>query len=84
VTKNRTLTPDVKSQVISLGAEQTLFSELLSLRIGAFKNTADANSNITPTAGFGLRLWALRADFAAGYDFKEGGAIASGTLAMTF
>lgn len=46
VTKNKTLVPDIKSRVISVGAEQTILSELLSLRIGAFKNTADANSYI--------------------------------------
>jgi hypothetical protein len=84
VTKNKTLVPDLKSRVISVGAEQTILSELLSLRIGAFKNTADANSYITPTAGFGIRLFALRVDVAGGYDFREGGAIASGTVAMTF
>lgn len=84
VTKNKTLVPDIKSQVISLGAEQTIFSELLSLRVGAFKNTADANSYITPTAGIGLRLFALRVDIGGGYDFRERGALASGTVAMTF
>lgn len=84
VTKNRTLTPDVKSQVFSVGAEQTIFSELLSLRIGAFKNTADANATITPTAGLGLRLWALRMEVGGGYDFKESSAIVSGTVAMVF
>lgn len=84
IISNRTLTPGVKSQVLSVGAEQTIFSELFSLRAGAFKNTADANSYITPTAGFGLRLWALRVDVGAGYDFRERGALASGTVAMTF
>lgn len=84
VTKNRTLTPDIKSQVLSVGAEQTLLSQLLSLRVGAYKNTADANSYITPTAGLGIRIFAVRLDLAGGYDFHEGGALVSGTLAMTF
>jgi hypothetical protein len=84
VTKNRTLVPDIKSRVISLGAEQTILSELLSLRLGAFKNTADANSYITPTAGFGIRLFALRVDVGGGYDFRERGVLASGSLALTF
>lgn len=84
VISNRTLTPGVKSQVLSVGAEQTIFSEMFSLRAGAFKNTADANSYITPTAGFGLRLWALRADVGGGYDFRERGALVSGTVAMVF
>jgi hypothetical protein len=84
ITSNKTLVPDIKSRVISLGAEQTIFSELLSLRVGAFKNTADANSYITPTAGLGIRLFALRVDIGGGYDFRERGVLASGTVALTF
>lgn len=84
VTSNRTLTPGIKSQVLSVGAEQTVFSEMFAFRVGAFKNTADANSFITPTAGIGIRLFALRVDVGGGYDFRERGALASGTVAMTF
>jgi hypothetical protein len=84
VTSNRTLVPDIKSRVISLGAEQIIFSESQSLRLGAFKNTADANSYITPTAGFGIRLFAMWADIGGGYDFRERGALVSGSLALTF
>ena len=84
ITKNRTFVPGISSQVISLGAEQTIFSEMLSLRLGAYKNVADASSYVTPTAGFGFRLWALRGDVAAGYDFREGGALVSGSLGMVF
>lgn len=84
ILSNSTLVPNVKSQVLSLGAEQTLFSEFLSLRLGAYKNVADAASNVTPTAGFGLRMYAFRMDFGAGYDFKEGGVLASGSLSLTF
>jgi hypothetical protein len=70
--------------VISAGAEQTILSEFLSFRVGAYKNTADANSYITPTAGFGIRVFALRVDVGGGYDFYERGALASGSVAMTF
>jgi hypothetical protein len=84
VTSNRTLVPNLKSRMISVGAEQTMFSELFSLRVGAFKNTADANSYVTPTAGFGIRVFALRVDVGGGYDFRERGALASGTVGMTF
>jgi hypothetical protein len=84
VNANHTFVPGIKSRVLSAGAEQTIFSEFLSLRVGAFKNTADANSYITPTAGFGIRLFALRVDIGGGYDFRERGALASGTVAMTF
>jgi hypothetical protein len=84
ITRNATFVPGIASQVISLGAEQTLLSQLLSLRLGAYKNVADAGSYFSPTAGLGLRVWALRVDLAGGYDFREGGAIVSGSIAMTF
>jgi hypothetical protein len=84
IVRNQTFVPGISSQVISLGAEQTIFSQMLSLRLGAYKNVADASSYITPTVGFGTRLWALRGDFAAGYDFREGGVLVSGSLGLTF
>lgn len=83
-TSNKTLVPGQKSQVLSLGAEQTILSEFLSLRIGALKNMQDAASPFTPTAGFGLRIFAFRMDFGAGYDFRERGILGSGSLSLTF
>jgi hypothetical protein len=83
-TSNKTFVPGQKSQVLSLGAEQTILSEFLSLRVGAFKNVRDANSPFTPTAGFGLRIFALRVDVGGGYDFRERGALASGSVSLTF
>jgi hypothetical protein len=84
ITSNKTLTPGVKSQILSLGAEQTILSELLSFRVGAFKNMQDPQTPFIPTAGFGLRLLALRIDIAGGYDFRDQAALASGSLGMTF
>lgn len=84
ITSNMTLVPGIKSRVLSLGAEQTLPWELLSLRVGALKNVEDAKSIITPTAGFGLRFFALRMDFGGGYDFQMGQALASMSVSMTF
>ncbi len=84
ITSNKTLVPGIKSRVLSLGAEQTLPAEFISLRVGALKNTEDAKSIITPTAGFGLRLFALRMDFGGGYDFRLGQYLASGSVSMTF
>jgi hypothetical protein len=83
-TSNKTLVPGVKSQVLSLGAEQTIFSEFLSFRLGAFKNMKDAGTPFTPTAGLGLRIFALRVDVGGGYDFREKGALVSGSLSLTF
>jgi hypothetical protein len=84
VTSNKTLVPGVKSQMLSLGAEQTILTEFLSFRVGAFKNMQDAGTPFTPTAGLGLRIFAFRLDMAGGYDFREQGALVSGSLSLTF
>ena len=84
ITSNQTLVPGLKSQVLSLGMEQTMLSEFLSLRVGTYKNVQDAGSIFTPTAGLGIRIYSFRLDLAGGYDFDKGGAIASGALAWTF
>ena len=83
-TSNRTFVPGVKSQVLSLGVEQTIFSEFLSFRLGAFKNMKDAGTPFTPTAGLGLRIFAFRLDVGGGYDFREEGALVSGSVSLTF
>jgi hypothetical protein len=83
-TSNKTFVPGVKSQVLSLGVEQTIFSEFLSFRLGAFKNMKDTGTPFTPTAGLGLRIFALRVDVGGGYDFREEGALVSGSVSLTF
>jgi F plasmid transfer operon protein TraF len=83
-TSNKTFIPGIKSQVLSLGAEQTIFSEFLSFRLGAFKNMKDAGTPFTPTAGLGLRIFAFRLDVGGGYDFREEGALVSGSASLTF
>ena len=83
-TSNKTFVPGIKSQVLSLGAEQTIFSEFLSFRLGAFKNMKDPGTPFTPTAGLGLRIFALRIDVGGGYDFREEGALVSGSASLTF
>lgn len=83
-TSNKTFVPGIKSQVLSLGAEQTIFSEFLSFRLGAFKNMKDAGTPFTPTAGLGLRIFAFRLDVGGGYDFREEGALVSGSVSLTF
>jgi hypothetical protein len=84
ITSNQTLVPGLKSQVLSLGMEQTILSEFLSFRVGTYKNVKDADSIFTPTAGLGLRIYSFRLDLAGGYDFNEGGALLSGAIAWTF
>jgi hypothetical protein len=44
----------------------------------------DAGTPFTPTAGLGLRIFAFRLDLGGGYDFREQGALASGSVSMTF
>jgi hypothetical protein len=84
ITSNQTLVPGLKSQVLSLGMEQTILSEFLSFRVGTYKNVQDAGSTFTPTAGLGLRMYSFRLDVAGGYDFDNGGALVSGAVAWTF
>lgn len=84
ITSNKTLVPGLKSQVLSLGMEQTILSEFLSFRVGTYKNVQDAGSIFTPTAGLGLRVYSFRLDVAGGYDFDDGGALASGAIAWIF
>ncbi|HET7058495.1 MAG TPA: conjugal transfer protein TraF [Nitrospiraceae bacterium] len=84
ITSNRTLVPGLKSRVLSVGAEQTILGDFLAIRIGALKNVEDAKSTFTPTAGFGIRFFALRVDIGGGYDFRERQALASGSISMTF
>lgn len=84
ITSNQTLVPGLKSQLLSLGMEQTILSEFLSFRVGTYKNVQDAGSIFTPTAGLGIRIYSFRMDLASGYDFDKGGAIASGALAWIF
>lgn len=84
VTSNKTFVPGVKSQLLSLGLEQTILSEFLSFRIGTFKNMQDASSPFIPTAGLGLRWFMFRADAGGGYDFREKGALVSASISFTF
>lgn len=84
ITSNQTLVPGLKSQVLSLGVEQTILSEFLSFRVGTYKNVQDAGSIFTPTGGLGLRVYSFRLDVAGGYDFDNGGGLASGAVAWTF
>jgi hypothetical protein len=84
ITSNQTFVPGLKSQVLSLGMEQTILSEFLSFRVGTYKNVQDAGSIFTPTAGIGIRIYSFRLDLGGGYDFNKGGALASGALSLTF
>lgn len=84
VTSNKTFVPGVKSQLLSLGLEQTILSEFLSFRVGTFKNMQDASTPFVPTAGLGLRWFNFRADAGGGYDFREKGALVSASVSLTF
>ena len=83
-TSNKTFVPGVKSQLLSLGLEQTILSEFLSFRIGTFKNMQDASTPFVPTAGLGMRWFNFRADAGGGYDFREKGALVSASISLTF
>ena len=79
--------PTVEETPASLNPEASAPRSNLAgvvLRIGAFKNMQDPGTPFTPTAGLGLRIFAFRLDLGGGYDFREKGALASGSVSMTF
>ena len=84
LSKNKSFSERTEDQTLAGGAELTMFSEILSLRAGAYKNTANDLANIVYTAGLGFRIFALRIDVAGAYDFKEQEAQASASLALRF
>jgi hypothetical protein len=84
LSKNKSFSERTEDQTIAGGAELTMFSEVLSLRAGAYTNTANDLANIVYTAGLGLRIFALRIDVSGAYDFKEQEAQASASLALRF
>jgi len=84
LSRNKSLTEITEDQTLSGGVELTMLNEVLSLRAGAYKNTANTNANVVYTAGLGVRIYAFRLDLAGAYDFKEQEAQASASLALRF
>jgi hypothetical protein len=84
LSKNKSFTETTEDQTVAGGAEVTMLQEVLSLRAGVYKNTANTNANVVYTAGLGLSLAAFRLDLAGAYDFKEQEAQASVSLALRF
>ena len=84
LSKNKSFSENTEDQTVAGGIELTMLSEILTLRAGAYKNTANDLANIVYTAGLGLRIFALRIDVAGAYDFKEQEAQASASLALRF
>ncbi len=84
LSKNKSFTESTEDQTIAGGIELTVLNEILSLRAGAYKNTANDLANVVYTAGLGLRVFFLRFDLAGAYDFEEQEAQASASLALRF
>ena len=84
LSKNKSFSERTEDQTVAGGIELTMLSEILSLRAGAYKNTANDLANVVYTAGLGLRMFAFHIDVAGAYDFKEQEAQASASLALRF
>jgi hypothetical protein len=84
LTKNKSFTENTEDQTIAGGIELALFGDALSLRAGAYKNTANDLANVVYTAGLGFRVFSLYIDVAGAYDFKEQESQASASLALRF
>ncbi len=84
LTKNKSFTERTEDRTVAAGAELTLLDEILSLRAGAYTNTANSEANFVYTAGLGFRIFMLRIDLAGAYDFHKQEAQASAGLALRF
>ena len=84
LSKNESFTGNTEDQTVAGGLELTLFGDALSLRAGAYKNTANDLANVVYTAGLGFRVFSLYIDVAGAYDFKEQESQASASLALKF
>jgi len=84
LSKNKSFSENTEDQTIAGGIELTMLDEILSLRAGAYKNTANDLANVVYTAGVGFRIFAFHIDIAGAYDFKEQEAQAAASLALRF
>jgi hypothetical protein len=85
LSKNKSLgIPGYEDQTIAVGAEIRLPKEIVSLRAGAYKNTAADDANLVYTAGLGLRIYFFRMDVAGAYDFDDKEGQVSANLAFRF
>jgi len=66
LTENATVLRDYFSQKLSLGLEWNPFN-ILAVRLGGFRNTAESDIGWVYTAGFGVNMWAARLDVGAAY-----------------
>ena len=85
LSKNKSLgIPGYEDQTMAVGAEIRLPKEIVSIRAGAYKNTAADDANLVYTAGLGLRIYFFRMDVAGAYDFDDKEGQVSANLAFRF
>ena len=84
LTKNSSGIRGFDDQRWALGAEFSLFEQLLSLRVGVTDNFAESLADPVMTAGVGFRIWKIHFDLSGGMnpDFDEAtvGFLLSGQL----
>jgi len=84
LSKNKTLIPGYEDRTAAVGLEKTFFSEYLSVRLGASRNTADSSAKTVYAGGLGFRLFAFRVDLAYAQDPGKREMQASLDLALRF
>lgn len=70
ITKNTGAVAASESQYWNVGLEWDAFN-VVAIRAGAFKNTAQNDIGVVPTLGLGLNLWAARIDLGAAVSSKK-------------
>jgi len=66
LTQNKTVMDDYLIQNLSLGLEWNPLN-ILALRLGGYKNTAESDIGWVYTAGIGVNMWAARLDIGGAY-----------------
>jgi hypothetical protein len=84
LSENDSFTRGYRERTVAVGLEKTFLSELLSLRLGGYKNVAEDDSNYVATAGLGLRVLFLGFDVGGGYDFQAQEVLGSASLSACF
>ena len=69
LTKQETVLNGYETQYANIGAEWDIY-RFLALRLGAYTNLADSDSDPVITAGLGVNLWAARIDLAGAMSTK--------------
>jgi outer membrane protein OmpA-like peptidoglycan-associated protein len=68
---NPTFVKGIDSQIVSAGAEQLFFDDILATRLGIYSDFGSESPDPVPSFGIGVSWLGISADFAGAYDFQR-------------